>query len=245
MDYLRQTRSKKKDIFSGIRINMTSEGHKYLGGVIGKKNYKISYTQKLVSNWVNQIKLMSEIAKSEPQAVYSAFTGGFISKFTYHLRVIDHAKDLLKPVDDVSTHHLIPAFIEGHVCSQKDRKLLALPVRMGGLAIPILTEFCSAEYQNSKDMCKNLSINITTQTKHGKGNTADQSNTKKKLIKAKQEIDQISLKEIRSTMNTMEIRASDLAHQKGASNWLTSLPLKQENFFLSKREFFDAIATRY
>ena len=74
---------------------MESEGHKYLGGVIGKKNYERSYTQTLVSNWVNQIKLMSEIAQSEPQAVYSAFTGGFISKFMYHLRVIDDTKDEL------------------------------------------------------------------------------------------------------------------------------------------------------
>ena len=43
----------------------------------------------------------------------------------------------------------------------------------------------------------------------------------------------------------MEIRANDLAQQKWASNWLTSLPLKKENFCPNKREFFDAIATRY
>ena len=84
---------KAGDIFNGIKINITSEGHKYLGGVIGKAKYKATYTQTLVSDWVNQIKLMSEIAKSEPQAVYSAFTGGFISKFTYHLRVINDIKD--------------------------------------------------------------------------------------------------------------------------------------------------------
>ena len=31
---------KAEDIFRGLKINMTSEGHKYLGGVIGKTNYK-------------------------------------------------------------------------------------------------------------------------------------------------------------------------------------------------------------
>ena len=46
-------------------------------------------------------------------------------------------------------------------------------------------------------------------------------------------------------MNENELRANDLAQKKAASNWLTALPLQNENFHLSKREFFDAIATRY
>jgi hypothetical protein len=32
---------------------------------------------------------------------------------------------------------------------------------------------------------------------------------------------------------------------KGASSWLTSLPIKAENYHLNKREFYDAIALRY
>ena len=43
----------------------------------------------------------------------------------------------------------------------------------------------------------------------------------------------------------MQKRANDLAQMKGASAWLTSLPLKDEGFVLNKREFFDAIAIRY
>ncbi|CAB4004196.1 Hypothetical predicted protein [Paramuricea clavata] len=32
---------------------------------------------------------------------------------------------------------------------------------------------------------------------------------------------------------------------KGASNWLTSLPIKEENYVINKREFYDAIRMRY
>ena len=46
-------------------------------------------------------------------------------------------------------------------------------------------------------------------------------------------------------MTLMQKRANDLAQMKGASAWLTSLPLKDEGFVLNKREFFDAIAIRY
>jgi hypothetical protein len=32
---------------------------------------------------------------------------------------------------------------------------------------------------------------------------------------------------------------------KGASSWLTILPLKSENFVLNKKEFYDALSFRY
>ena len=39
-------------------------------------------------------------------------------------------------------------------------------------------------------------------------------------------------------------RAVDLACEKGASNWLTVIPLKDMNFDLNKREFRDAVRLR-
>ena len=128
----------------------------------------------------------------------------------YHLRVINDTTDELKSLNYVVTLHLIPTLTEGHVCSQKDYKPLAFPVRIGGLVILIQTEFFSVENQNSKNMCKKLSANIITQTRQGKGNTADQNNTKKKLVKTKKEMHQITLNEIWSAMN-----AIDLAQKKG------------------------------
>ena len=37
----------------------------------------------------------------------------------------------------------------------------------------------------------------------------------------------------------------DLACEKGASNWLTVIPLKDMDFDLNKREFRDAVRLRY
>ena len=41
------------------------------------------------------------------------------------------------------------------------------------------------------------------------------------------------------------LRAVDLATQKGASSWLSVLPIRDMNFDLSKREFRDAVKLRY
>jgi len=40
-------------------------------------------------------------------------------------------------------------------------------------------------------------------------------------------------------------RAVDLACEKGASNWLIGIPLKDLDFDLNKREFRDAVRLRY
>ena len=40
-------------------------------------------------------------------------------------------------------------------------------------------------------------------------------------------------------------RAVDLACEKGASNWLTVIPLKGMDFDLNKREFRNAVRLRY
>ena len=46
-------------------------------------------------------------------------------------------------------------------------------------------------------------------------------------------------------MNGDQKRANEIAQMKGASNWLTSLPIREENYVLNKREFYDAIRMRY
>ena len=53
------------------------------------------------------------------------------------------------------------------------------------------------------------------------------------------------LQELRQCMTEEQIRANDIAQLKGSSIWLTALPLVDEGYVLSKREFFDAIYLRY
>ena len=46
-------------------------------------------------------------------------------------------------------------------------------------------------------------------------------------------------------MTKEKICGNDLARVKGASAWLTALPLKLEGFSPNNREFLDALALRY
>ena len=55
-----------------------------------------------------------------------------------------------------------------------------------------------------------------------------------------------TLAEVTSEMTSDDkIKALEAAQEKGASNWLNTLPLKAQGFNLDKQSFRDAISTRY
>ena len=97
------------ELFQGTDVNITTSGRKYLGGFIGKVDERRKYVKTIVEDWIEKIKLLSNIAKSEPQAAYAAFVSGFKNKLI----------DLLKAVDDIIDTQFIPAITDGHYCSMK------------------------------------------------------------------------------------------------------------------------------
>ena len=232
-------------LFENTGINITTEGRKYLGGFVGTKIGAETYVNNLQEKWLEELNVLTEIAKSEPQSAYAAFTSGFRHKMTYFMRTIPNLQDVLKPLDKFITEKFIPAITEGHILSSDDRKLLSLPVRMGGMGIPIFTESCIREYSNSLDTTKALRENIIAQVKSYHCNKKFEKEITAKIISAKQKYHEDILSDLRTRMNKDQIRGNDVAQMKGASAWLNSLPLKDEGYRLSKREFFDAIALRY
>ena len=150
----------------------------------------------------------------------------------------------MEPLDHVS--HFLPAILDGRICSANDRKLLSLPVKFGGLSIPIFSEIAEREFINSKLTSQQLILNIKNQVREYIFDNKSHNTIKRDIVKSRDQLNTQKLENIRSLLKKDEIRANDLAAQmKGSSSWLTSLPLKTENYILNKREFFDAVAIRY
>ena len=84
-------------IFAGTNVKITCQGRNYLGGTIGSDTFKDEYFRELVDKWVEQIKTLADIDKSQTQCAYSAFVGGFIHKLTYHLLVLKDISEMLIP----------------------------------------------------------------------------------------------------------------------------------------------------
>ena len=61
----------------GNSVNVTTDGKRHLGAVIGSENYRKEYCEKLVKNWVSELTKLSEIADTQPQAAYAAYAKGY------------------------------------------------------------------------------------------------------------------------------------------------------------------------
>ena len=67
-------------LFKGTGINISTEGKRYLGGVIGGTPFLKQFVGRKVQEWANEL---STFAKTQPHAAYAAFTHGLSSKWTY------------------------------------------------------------------------------------------------------------------------------------------------------------------
>ena len=220
--------SEAETLFDGTGINITTEGRKYLGGFVGKRTGEEDYVKDLVEDWVNQIEELSKIAKCEPQAAYSAFTAGFKHKMTYYMRTIPDLNEIMQPLDNVINNSFIPAITEEHILSPDDRKLLSLPARLGGMGIPIFSEVCTREYNSSLKATESLRPKIIAQDNRFILDKKSERQRDAAIRSDRNNEEKQMLDNLRSKMSPEQVRANDLAQLKGASAWLTALPLKDE-----------------
>ena len=232
-----------KEVFKDTAVNVTVEGQKHLGAVIGSREYLEEYVSEKVTNWVSEITKLAEFALSQPQACYTAYTFGLKHPWTYFLRTLPDIQELLEPLENTISKVVIPAITE-HRCTRLDRDILALPVRLEGLS---MTNPClDANLEQSS--CVKVTIPLVQQIVAQSHQMPDDS-----LVKPLQQATrseratalQDRAEHIRGVAPQKVQRALDLAAEKGSSVWLTVLPLREMGFNLNKREFRDAIKLRY
>ena len=104
---------------------------------MGSTKYKEEYLSSKVDEWIAQLRILSQIVRTQPQAAYSAFNTGFQHKISFYMRTISGASTQLKLLDEVVQSEFIPVITGGAFWNERERKLIALPPKFGGLRIPI------------------------------------------------------------------------------------------------------------
>ena len=123
-------------VFADTNIQVTSEGRPYLGIPVGTDEYIQSFIARKIGQWAGELEKLAQIACSQPHAAYAAFTHGFTSKWTYFTRTMKDLSSFLVPLELIIRSKLIPALTCRPPPSDLERNLLALPARLGGMAIP-------------------------------------------------------------------------------------------------------------
>ena len=65
------------------------------------------------------------------------------------MRTIQNIDEHLKPLDDVISNNLLPTLLDS-IVTDNEQSLFQLPVRLGGLGIPILSEIAREHFESSK-----------------------------------------------------------------------------------------------
>ena len=226
-------------------MHITAEGRPYLGSPLGSPDFIKSFVQQKSEEWCGYLSSLSEVAAVHPHPAYSAFTHGTFGWWQYLCRTTPNISHLLTPVESLIRTKLLPNLTGAPPPNDIMRRLLSLPVRMGGMGI------CSPDDLNREfDFSLQISNPLVSRIlKQDMSYTPDelnsQLNAKSEVIKQRRE----SLVSISSSLHTSLSRdlkrAVDLAAEKGASSWLSTLPIQEHGFALHKAAFHDAIALRY
>ena len=234
-----------QQIFADTGIKITTDGERHLGAVIGSEAFREKYITEKIKNWVKDVEQLSEIAKDEPQLAHSAFTKALSMRWSFMQRTIPDISHHFTPLEEAIRENLIPAII-GRRVNDIERRILAQPVRYGGLGIlnPVVTS--DTEFQSSITITRNHIDLILRQEQNLENYDVDRVNAE--ILKTKSEKEQ-RLKqehnEIMESVNGDLCRLIELATEKGAGSWLTALPLQVYGYDLNRQEFRDAICLRY
>ena len=199
-----------------------------------------------MEGWVKEVEDLAKIAKTQPHVAFTLYTHCTKYKWSFLLRTVPEVANLFQPIEDAITNHLLPALTGHDKLNSMERELMALPARLGGLGIPDPTLQDPTALQNSRTISSTLTALITNQSQDlSEENQRNQFKAKQELKRKQRDTEkknqQMLLKKLPANLK----RAVKMSSEKGASSWLTAIPIEKHGFLLHKGEFYDTIQLRY
>ncbi|XP_068723901.1 uncharacterized protein [Montipora capricornis] len=230
----------------GDKVNITSQGQRHLGAVIGSQEFKDQYCREKVLRWKGELEALSQIARSQPHAAYIVFTRGYKSKFIYFMRTIESFQDYVDPIQEAIDDLLLPTlFGQTEPLPSDLRQLVTLSPAKGGLGIPDLRFEAPQQFAASTSITASHVDSITTQSMF----MVAGENSIEELKRQHQALKTVSVKSrmesIDSTLPLDLLRSVNQLRDRGASSWLTAVPLVDQGLALNKQEFRDSLRLRY
>ena len=234
---------KAKTLFPDV--NITDTGHRYLGSCIDDSTGLGDFINGQLEDWKTDISGLVDIAKNEPQLAYAAFVYGTSKRWNFVARTTPNISEHLKPLEYHIKNEFIPSITGKLHIPDVIRRIFSLPAKHGGMGILDITETSDMEYSNSIKSTHALTEAIYNQQESFSDNSEEQARIHKAITYSRDEYFKIQKNIIVQNLPPQTRRQLDLISEKGASSWLTSLPLKEYGFLLNKQEFHDAISLRY
>ena len=226
-------------------VNITLEGRRHLGAVIGSKEFMNQYCQEKIDKWLREMESLTEISKSQPHATYIAFTKGFKSKFTYYLHTIQSSEEYVDPIEEVIHTSFLPSLLsQAEPLPEELKELVNLSPAQGGIGIPDLKRESSEQFNTSLDITAPHVNSIVTQS--------STIPARELMEEKKHEINAQRRAATKSQIDTIDdslspdlLQAVQQTRDKGASSWLNAIPIEEHGLPLNNQEFGDFLCLRY
>ena len=217
-----------RDLFGQTSINFSTQGQKHLGAVLGSRSNLGEYVSEKVDDCVGQVVKLAEFAATQRQACYAAYTFGLKHKWMYYLiRTLSDNEELLEPLERTISDVQIPStIITGHTCTTSERELLTLPSRKGGLGLENPVERAGFQHAMSLQVTAPLVGQIVSQV-HEPPDDVPIKFVQLTMLRERDVRLDDKLEKLRNSLPEKTKRVVDLAAEKGASNWLTVIPVKE------------------
>ena len=186
------------------------------------------------------------IAANNPHSAYAAFTHGLSSRWIFLVRAIPNISHLMQPLEDIIRSKLIPNLTGRSAPSDTERELFSMPARLGGMGLINPSTLSQSEFHSSSLISQPLVSNILSHNyDYNEETLTEQQKSIKEVEKMKLNRHNTAATRLRAMLPSNLQLAMDLCQEKGASSWLTVLPIEEYGFTLHKTAFRDALALRY
>ena len=169
---------------------------------------------KKIEKWLQDVDELSTYAINEPQIALAAYTKALSKRWCFVQRTIAEIGELFQPVENIIRDKLIPAIV-GRKVSDLERRMLALPVKYGGIGIQNPVETADIEYEASVKITTNLKSIIFNQERNLEN--LDENMVKNIINQVKQDKDKRLAQELEKAAKAAEeekTAAAKAAEQK-------------------------------
>ncbi len=124
--------SKAEAAFENTGVKITASDRPYLGTPLGTEEYTEAFVKNKVQQWSTELEALATIAHTQPHAAHAAYTHGMTSKWA---RTTPNIDNLLQPLEIIIRTNFAPALTNRSPPNDTERDLLAMPARLGGIAL--------------------------------------------------------------------------------------------------------------
>ena len=193
-----------------------------------------------------------EVAESEPHAAFAAFTHGISASWNYFSRVTDITSlatetNRFQQLETLIREKLVPALTGAKHFNDATRSLLSLPFRLGGLNLINPALYLPSLHQISRHICSPLFNHYFSDSKSFDPIKASAIQQEIKSTVTSEHLQSLAnfATDLKTQLDPISQHSLNLSMEKGASNWLSALPIKSYSLHFHKSAFRDAIHLRY